>query len=103
VCGGVCVCVCVCFFLSVTKKGLAHTKKKIVRKKPIFTNLKKRIRAHRASRGVIMVSTVTGVCKVCIAHTLVLVNLLYPKHVLRHLYEYCWIDWATEACTKYFQ
>jgi len=29
----------------VRDKGLAHTKKN-VRKKPIFTNLKKRIRAH---------------------------------------------------------
>jgi len=34
----------------VKDKGLAHThKKKNVRKKPVLTNLKKRIRAHRAS------------------------------------------------------
>jgi len=36
----------------VKDKGLAHTqkgRKKHVRKKPIFTNLKKKIQAHRAS------------------------------------------------------
>jgi len=54
-------------------------------------------------RGVIVVSIVSGGGEVCIAYTSVLVNLLDPKHVLGYLYEYCLVDYATEACTRFFQ
>jgi len=43
-------------------------------------------------RGVIVVSIVFGGGEVCIAYTLVLVNLWDPKHVLRYFYEYCCVD-----------
>ena len=39
-----------------------------------------------------MVSVVFGGGEVCIVYTLVLVNLLDPKHVLGYLYEYCSVD-----------
>jgi len=54
-------------------------------------------------RGVIVVSTVFGGGEVCIAHTSVLFNIWDAKHVLGYLYEYCSVDSATEACTRYFQ
>ena len=43
-------------------------------------------------RGVIVVSVVFGGGEVCIVYTLVLVNLLDPKHVLGYLYEYHSVD-----------